>query len=45
MRSAPETIEHFLDHMGETYGGAAAYLARFGFSPEKAKRLTALLVE
>ena len=45
MRSAPETIEHFLDHMGDTYGGAAAYLSRFGFSEEKARRLTALLVE
>ena len=45
LRSTPETIEHFLDHLQESYGGAAACLCRFGFEAEKSRRLVSLLLE
>ena len=45
LRSTPETIEHFLDHLQETYGGTAACLSSFGFAQDRLAQLVPLLLE
>lgn len=45
LRSTPETIEHFLDHLQETYGGTAACLSSFGFAQDRLAQLVSLLLE